>query len=145
MDNKKNAKNMLTVGKVNPVFPPYRHNMESKYVKRVLQLDAETVPGAEFYSEANWIVPGDTPKEGILLFDSHTHTFGELISFCGYDYEDIQDLGAEIEFTVDNEKHVVTKSFAAFIPAGVQHGPLIVRNVRKPVFQMIAADAELYE
>ncbi len=141
----KNAKNMLTKAKANPVFPPYRHDLESKYVKRALQLDAETVPGAEFYSEANWIVPGDASKEGILLFDSHTHTFGELISFCGYDYEDIQDLGAEIEFTVDNEKHLITKSFAAFVPAGVQHGPLIVRNVRKPIFQMIAADAPMYK
>jgi len=145
MEQMKNAKNMLTASKANPVFPAYRHDLESKYVKRALQLDAETVPGAEFYSEANWIVPGDVSKEGILFFDSHTHTFGELISFCGYDYEDIQDLGAEIEFTVDNEKHVITKSFAAFVPAGVQHGPLIVRNVRKPIFQMIAADAPMYK
>jgi hypothetical protein len=142
---KKNAKNMLTVSKADPAFPAYRHDQHSKYVKRALQLDAETVPGAEFYSEANWIVPGDTSKEGMLLFDSHTHKFGELISFCGYDYEDIQDLGAEIEFTVDNQKHIITKSFAAFVPAGVQHGPLVVRNVRKPIFQMIAADAPMYE
>ncbi len=144
MDNKKNAKNMLTVKKADDALPPYRHDGESTRIKRVLQLDAETVPGAEFYSEGDWILPGN-PSEDILLFDSHTHTFGELISFCGYDYEDIQDLGAEIEFTIDNEKHVVTKSFAAFIPAGVQHGPLIVRNVRKPIFQMIAADAGMYK
>jgi hypothetical protein len=141
----KNDKNMLTTDKKNPVFPAFRHDMESKFVKRALQLDAETVPGAEFYSEAKWIVPGDTSKEGILLVDSHTHTFGELVGFFGYDYEDIQDLGAEIEFTVDNEKHIITKSFAAFIPAGVQHGPLVIRNVRKPIFHMTAADTGIYE
>ena len=141
----KNEKNMLTVDKKNPVYPAYRHDMESRFVKRALQLDAETVPGAEFYSEAKWIVPGDTSKEGILFFDSHTHTFGELIGFFGYDYENILDLGAEIEFTVDNEKHLITKSFAAFIPAGIQHGPLIVRSVRKPIFHMMAADTGIYE
>ncbi len=141
---KKNAKNMLTVDKANPVFPAYQHDMESKFVKRALQLDADTVPGAEFYSDAKWIVPGDASKEGILMFDSHTHSFGELIGFFGFDYEDIQDLGAEIEFTVDNEKHVITKSFSAFIPAGVQHGPLVIRNVRKPIFHMTAADTERY-
>jgi hypothetical protein len=141
----KNDKNMLTVDKKNPVFPSYIHDMKSKFVKRALQLDAETVPGAEFYSEAKWIVPGDTSKEGILFFDSHTHTFGELIGFFGYDYEDVLDLGAEIEFTVDNVKHVITKSFAAFIPAGIQHGPLIVRNVRKPIFNMVAADTGIYK
>jgi hypothetical protein len=141
----RNAKNMLTVDKVNPVFPAYRHEMESKYVKRILQLDAETVPGAEFYSEAKWIVPGDKSKEGILLVDSHTHTWGELIGFFGYDYEDIQDLGAEIEFTVDHERHLITRSFAAFIPAGVQHGPLIIRNVVKPIFHMTAGDTDTYK
>lgn len=141
----KNEKYMLTVDKKNPVFPAFRHDAESGFVKRALQLDAETVPGAEFYTEAKWLVPGDTSKEGILLVDSHTHAFSELISFCGYDYDDIQDLGAEIEFTVDNEKHIITRSFAAFIPAGTQHGPLIVRNVRKPIFHMIAADTGSYE
>lgn len=145
MQEMRNAKNMLTMDKVNPVFPAYRHEMESKYVKRILQLDAETVPGAEFYSEAKWIVPGDKSKEGILLVDSHTHTWGELLGFFGYDYEDIQDLGAEIEFTVDNERHLITRSFAAFIPAGVQHGPLIIRNVVKPIFHMTAGDTDTYK
>lgn len=141
----KNDKNILTTDKKNPVLPAFRHDMESKFVKRALQLDAETVPGAEFYSDAKWIVPGDTSKEGILLVDSHTHTFGELIGFFGFDYEDIQDLGAEIEFTVDNERHIITKSFAAFIPAGIQHGPLVIRNVRKPIFHMTAADTGIYK
>jgi hypothetical protein len=139
----KNDKNMLTTDKANPTVPPFRHEMESKFVKRILQLDAETVPGAEFFSEAKWIVPGSS--EDILMVDSHTHPFGELIGFFGYDYEDIQDLGAEIEFTVDNEKHIITKSFSAFIPAGVQHGPLIIRNVRKPIFHMTAGDTEIYK
>jgi hypothetical protein len=145
MANNKNTKNVLTVNKVNPVPPPFQHDGESKFVKTVLQLDGETVPGSHFYNDAKWIVPGDTSKDGILMFDSHTHVFGELISFCGFDYDDIQDLGAEIEFTVDNEKHTITKSFAAFIPAGVQHGPLIVKNVRKPIFRMMAADTDTYK
>jgi hypothetical protein len=46
---------------------------------------------------------------------------------------------------VDNEKHIITDAFAAFVPAGVQHGPLIIRNVRIPVFQFIAGDTRRYE
>jgi len=141
----KNEKNMLTAKKKSPVLPAFRHDGESKFIKTILTLDGDTVPGAEFYTEAKWIVPGDTSKDGMLLVDSHTHTFGELIGFCGYDYDDLIDLGAEIEFTVDNERHIITKSFAAFIPAGVQHGPLIVRNVRKPIFHMTAADTGVYK
>jgi hypothetical protein len=140
----RNEKYVLTIDKKNPVFPSFRHDMESGFVRRALQLDADTVPGAEFYSEAGWIVPGDTSPDGIRLVDSHTHTFSELISLCGFDYDDIRDLGAEVEFTVDNETHLITRSFAAFIPAGVQHGPLIVRKVRKPVFHMTAADTGTY-
>jgi hypothetical protein len=145
MKEQKYAGHLLTADKGNPAFPAFRHDEASNFVKRVLQLDGETVPGAEFYSEAKWIVPGDRSKEGILLVDSHTHTFGELLGFFGFDYEDIQDLGAEIEFTVDNEKRIITKSFAAFIPAGIQHGPLIVRNVRKPIFHFTAADTDRYK
>jgi hypothetical protein len=145
MADGKNAKNVLTKNKVNAVSPPFEHDRESVFVKTALQLDGETVPGAEFFSDAKWILPGDTSKDGILMFDSHTHTFGELISFNGFDYDDIQDLGAEVEFTVDNQKHIITKSFAAFIPAGIQHGPLIVRNMKKPIFRMMAADTDAYK
>jgi len=139
------AKNMLTSDKVNAAYPPYRHKEDPRSIKRILQLDADTVPGAEFYSEAKWIMPGDTSKEGLVLVDTHTHPFGEFIGFFGYDYEDILGLGAEIEFTVDNEKHIITKSFGAFIPAGVQHGPLIIRNVVKPIFHFTGADTARYE
>jgi hypothetical protein len=128
MKEQKYRKHLLTEDKGNPVFPAFRHDAASNFVKRVLQLDGETVPGAEFYSEAKWIVPGDKSEEGIRLVDPHSHTFGELLGFFGFDYEDILDLGAEIEFTVDNERHIITRSFAAFIPAGIQHGPLIVRT-----------------
>jgi hypothetical protein len=145
MSEMKYAKNLLTSDKVNPVFPAYRHKEDPRYVKRIVQLDGETVPGAEFYSEAKWILPGDKSKEGIILVDSHTHAWGEFIGFFGYDYENILDLGAEIEFTVDNEKHLITRSFGAFIPAGIQHGPLIIRNVVKPIFHFTGGDTNEYK
>ena len=145
MAEKRNAKYFLTADKANLKLPSYRHDLGSEYFKRVVHLDAESVPGAEFYSEAMWIVPGDTSKEGITQVDSHTHTWDEFIGFFGFDYEDIKDLGAEIEFTVDNETHVITESFGAFIPAGVQHGPLIIRNVVKPIMHFTAGPSKMYE
>jgi hypothetical protein len=90
-----------------------------------------------------WIVPGS--KEDITQVDSHTHTWGELIGFFGYNYDDIQDLGAEIEFTIDNQTYNITKSFCAFIPPGVQHGPLIIRNVKRPVMHFTAGPTARYE
>jgi hypothetical protein len=139
----KYAKNWVTADKPNLKLPSYRHIMDPEYVKRVLHLDREVVPGAEFYSEVMWILPGT--KKGMTQYDSHTHTWGELIGFFGFNYDDIQDLGAEIEFTVDNEKHIITKSFSAFVPAGVQHGPLIIRKVVRPIFHFMAGPTKVYE
>jgi hypothetical protein len=143
MAKQKNAKYVVDYDKPNPKFPPYRVKVDPKFVKRVVQVDADTVPGAEFYSEAKWILPGS--KAEIKLCESHTHTFGELLGFFGFNYDDIQDLGAEIEITIDNEKQVVTKSFTAFVPAGIQHGPVIIRNVVRPIFHVSAGPTKLYK
>ena len=106
-------------------------------------MDTEVIPGAQFYGETKWILPGS--KNEIKLCESHTHPFGELLGFFGFNYEDIQDLGAEIEITIDNEKHSVTKSFSAFIPAGVQHGQVIVRKTVRPIFHFSAGPTSQYK
>jgi hypothetical protein len=90
-----------------------------------------------------WILPGSAKP--LTQYDSHTHSWGELIGFFGFNYDDIQDLGAEIEFTVDNEKKIITKSFAAFVPAGIQHGPLIIRNVVRPIFHFMSGPTQKYK
>ncbi|MBN2243074.1 MAG: hypothetical protein JW793_10320 [Acidobacteria bacterium] len=42
------------------------------------------------------------------------------------------------------EEYIISKSFAAIIPKGVSHGPLTLRNVRKPIFHYTVGDAGLY-
>jgi quercetin dioxygenase-like cupin family protein len=54
-------------------------------------------------------------------------------------------LGAEIEFTVDNQTYNITKSFLAYIPPGVQHGPLIIKNVKRPIMHYTAGPTAKYE
>jgi len=142
-DEKKNLKNFLFADKANLNYPPFRVPEDPKYVKRLAQLDNDSYPGTEFYSEAKWIVPGD--DKPMKMSESHTHDFGEFIGFFGFNYENIHDLGAEIEFTVDNETHTITESFAAFIPKGVQHGPLIIKNVRIPIFCFTGGDTGVYK
>ncbi len=143
MAEKKWAKNILFSDKPNLDFPSFRPKMDPQFVKRIVQLDADAVPGAEFYSEAMWILPG--AKAGLPEFKSHTHTWGELIGFFGFNYDNIQDLGGEIEFTVDNQKYTITRSFAAYISPGIQHGPLIIKNVVRPMFHLMAGPTKFYE
>ena len=143
MSEKKNAKYFVTSDKAGLQLPQYRLPTDPAQVKKILHLDADQVPGADFYSEAKWIMPGIESE--IAIVTPHTHQWSEFIGFFGYNYDDIQDLGAEIEFTVDNETHLITKSFAAFIPAGVSHGPLIIRNVKRPIFHFTGGDCSKYE
>lgn len=143
MANNKNAKNILTAPKAKLDLPPHRRMMDPKYVKRIVELDEDSVPGAKFYSEAMWIVPGSS--EPLTKVDSHTHDFGEEIGFFGFNYEDIKDLGAEVDITIDNTKYTMTKSFLAYVPPGVQHGPIVIRNVKRPVMHFTAGPTPKYK
>lgn len=139
----KNAKYAVDKPKVDAKYPPYRVENDPKIVKPIVQVDADTVPGAEFYAEAKWIVPGS--EKEIKLCESHTHDFNEVLGFFGFNYDNIQDLGAELEITIDNEKNIVDRSFAACIPAGVQHGPVIVRNIQRPIFHVSSGPTGQYK
>jgi hypothetical protein len=46
-------------------------------------------------------------------------------------------LGAEIEFVVGDEKLIIDKTSALFIPQGVKHGPLTWKKVNKPHIEMV--------
>ena len=139
----KNAKYAVDYPKKNAKYPPYRVKNDPKIVKPVVQVDADTVPGAGFYAEAKWIVPS-AAKE-VKLCESHTHDFNEVLGFFGLNYDNIQDLGAEIEITIDNEKNIVDRSFSACIPAGVQHGPVIIRNIKLPIIHVSSGIASQYK
>jgi len=143
MHKGRNAKYVVDYPKPDAKYPPYRVKNDPKFVKPIVQVDADTVPGAEFYAEAKWILPGS--KKEIILCESHTHEFNEVLGFFGFNYDNIQDLGAEIEITIDNEKNIVDRSFAACIPAGVQHGPVIVRNIQRPIYHVSSAKTGHYK
>jgi len=143
MHKGKNAKYVVDTPKANAKYPPYRVKNDPKIVKPIVQVDADTVPGAEFYAEAKWILPDS--KTEIKLCESHTHSFNEVLGFFGFNYDNIQDLGAEIEITIDNEKNIVDRSFSACIPAGVQHGPVIIRNIKRPIFHACSGSTTHYK
>ncbi|OGN98911.1 MAG: hypothetical protein A2Y58_04595 [Chloroflexi bacterium RBG_13_51_52] len=97
----------------------------------VMWLDGDVVPGA-FVSECVWIWPECASEKPAA--QAHTHDFTETITFFGTDFSNPQDLCGEVELWLDGEKHIMTKSFLAYIPAGMTHCPLIVRKVERPIF-----------
>jgi hypothetical protein len=139
----KNAKYAVDKAKASPVRLSYETTTDPQIIKPVVTIDHEVVPGAQFCADTKWILPG--AKGEIRLCESHTHKYGEMIGFYGFNYDNIQDLGAEIEITIDNEKNSVDRSFAAYVPPGVQHGPIIVRNVQRPIFWVSSARVPKFE
>jgi len=131
-------------------LPSYRHDINSPFVKRMTHIDKDTVKGATFYNETMWILPGfgqDPVPAGQKgnFWEEHVNDFGVLTCFYGFNYDNILDLGAEIEFWIDGKKYNISESFTSFIPAGIKHGPLTIRNVQRPVVHFLACDTAAYK
>jgi hypothetical protein len=124
---------------------PWTPIFTDKEASRVLSLDSKVLNGA-FYTETAWFWPGNWPEskgeEGTLK--EHSHEFPEIIAFIGTDHQDVANLGGEIEIWIDGKQNLIDKSFLAFIPAGIPHGPLRIRRVDKPIFHFTAGPGTSY-
>jgi mannose-6-phosphate isomerase-like protein (cupin superfamily) len=117
--------------------PPHPEHPQSRNVLSdipwcdSLYIDNEldgAVPGA-FYLETCMVLR--TGSVGNLTV-AHTHAFDEYLVFLGTNPEDQFDLGGEVELWVGDEKRMLTRSCAAFVPAGTPHCPLVIHRVDRP-------------
>ena len=106
---------------------------------RLLSLDSDVLKGA-FYMETAWFWPGKWPatKGDTGTVKEHCHEFDETVAYIGTDPDDPYSLCGEIEFWIDGKKNVIDKSFIAFVPAGIKHGPLTINRIDKPIFHFTA-------
>jgi hypothetical protein len=103
-------------------------------------MDSEVIEGA-FHLACAWFwKASDKGMPG----QAHTHDFDEYIAFYGTNPEDPYDLCGEVELWLGDEKHMLTKSCAVYIPKGLQHCPLIIRRVDRPIFHFSVAPAISY-
>lgn len=112
---------------------------------RLLSLDNEVIKGA-FYMETAWFWPGDWPatKDDSGTIKPHSHDFPEVVAFIGTDPKDQYDLCGQVEFWINGRKNVMEKSFLAYIPAGIEHGPLRIQRVDKPIFHFTTGMGTTY-
>jgi hypothetical protein len=117
---------------------------DTKSHKKMLSLDDVVLKGS-FYTESVWIWPG-TP--GVYPEtaepNSHAHDYDETVGFFGTDFEHPHDLCGEIEFWIEDEKFMLTKSCLIFLPKGTYHGPLRIHRVDKPIFHFAAGPGPVY-
>jgi hypothetical protein len=106
--------------------------------ERVLYLDNAVVDGA-FYVATSWFWKATGPGP-----QAHVHDFDEVLAFFGTNPDDVLDLGGEVELWIDGEQHLMHRSFMAFIPAGLEHCPLRVTRVDRPIFHFSTGPESMY-
>lgn len=110
---------------------------------RIIWLDSEVVPGA-FYVETDWALPrkaGEPFKPGAT---AHKHDYDEVLCLFGTNMDDPYDLCGEVEFWLEDEKFILTRSCIIFIPRGLQHCPLNFLKIDRPIFTFTAGPGKMY-
>jgi mannose-6-phosphate isomerase-like protein (cupin superfamily) len=85
-----------------------------------------------------------TPRPGAQPRDQskgmqHSQNFDELFLFISTDSHDILNLGGEVEIWLGDEKYPMTKSCAAWVPAGTPHNPMYYKQVERPYIMVVIA------
>ena len=125
-----------------PGMDPEFKAIYDKFAKRILWMDGNVCPGA-FQMNTAWYsaVP---EKDPVFLEHVHDDT-DEIVGFFSSDPNDPYNLGAEIEYTVDGEAHLLTRTTMIFLPAGVVHNPMRILRVDRPVFHFSVITKSSYE
>jgi quercetin dioxygenase-like cupin family protein len=93
-------------------------------------LDMDLIEGAP-YIDFVWMYKGSEQKP---THPEHAHAWGEIFGYIGAaGQDDPHNLGGEVEFWVDGEKHVLTESCLVWIPPDVPHCPVRFARVDKPI------------
>jgi mannose-6-phosphate isomerase-like protein (cupin superfamily) len=143
MSEAKYAKNIIDKPKegFGPPETPEEAKLREEHVKFPIYVDEEVIPGAYYFMAAWWkkITGKGSPAE------EHDHEFDEYLVFLGTNPEDPNDLGGEVEVWIGGEKHMLAKSCAIFIPAGLKHAPIYFRKVERPIWYLATGPTDKYK
>jgi mannose-6-phosphate isomerase-like protein (cupin superfamily) len=110
----------------------------SKMGKRILWIDNNVVKGS-FQMNCSWYFKSTTKGPA-----PHAHDSDEIIAFFGNNPEDPWDLGGEIEMWMEDQPFFLKKSTLLFVPRGVKHCPLILRQVNRPIIHFTTVTEDTY-
>jgi hypothetical protein len=145
------SQNFVFVGDSSPPTSPAQERMwedqrqQGSSVRwNLLYAMQDSVVKGSFGTGGSWMVgmTGETPVQIEL---AHTHDCDETLGFAGSDVDNPDDLGAELELWLEDEKFIITRSCLVFIPRGIRHCPMFVRRVDRPFFFFGSTVGENYE
>lgn len=134
----KNAKYFVYGYKPDVKRPSYMRDLDPKFSRPVAYIDQTIIPDAEFGCDTMWLLPGDKSKAGQILMDKRSLPHGTSLTLTAMNYPDITEMCAEVELWIGGEKHIINKSFGAYLPPDVEAGPLVIRNISQQTFLMMS-------
>jgi hypothetical protein len=89
------------------------------------------VPGVKNYIEFGWIWDVPTPPIPKMRHDN----YDEIVLHLGSDPDNPEDLGATMQFGIGEDLLQFDTTHCAFIPKGLNHGPLSWKEVHRPMIE----------
>ena len=108
----------------------------------LLYLDTDVIEGA-FYIEVHWFWPAMAKnKSEERKPKPHIHDYDEVLALIGTDPDDPKDLCGECEAWLGGEKQIINKSCMIFIPKGLEHGPISMNRIDRPILHFSCGTAK---
>lgn len=133
--------NLIVQDSFGPAMEGEFKDLYDQFAHRILWIDGNTVPGA-FQMNTAWYTSA-APRDPMFTEHKHDDT-NELVCFFSNDEQNPYDLGGEIEFSIEGEPHLLTKSTMIYIPAGLRHNPMRILKVTRPIFHCSIVMTEKY-
>jgi hypothetical protein len=113
------------------VYVPQKSAPDAPFPSLTL-MSNELVPGSNVHVMFNWVTQKFEMDQPI----SHAHDYDEMILNIGTNPRDPEDLGGEVIGFLGDEKHVLNKTSAVYIPRNVDHGVVGFNRFDRPYIQM---------
>ncbi len=110
-----------------------KHVLTKKLIREIPYYTGKSIVAHDGELDTDCSIGYHCISKPISFDEPHSHNFQEMLCFIGGNPTNIMDLGAEIEFYLNGEKHLITKPAVVSIPKGLIHCPIIIRKVKKPI------------
>jgi hypothetical protein len=118
--------------------PSLQHYEGDPWWIPLMRIDDKFMKGSVYF-ECVWITENINNS-----YKPHSHDCDEYIGMFGSNIQDPFNLNAEVEFWIDDEKHVFDRNCLVYVPAGTWHTPIIVKNLKKPIFAFTTSPVGKY-
>ena len=110
--------------------------------KILVWMDGDVIPGAFYYEGFMALKPN---TRGRYNDPPHVHEdWDEVIGIFGTNPADPFDLGGEVQLTLGDEVHSITKTCSIFVPRGLKHCPLVIKKVSTPILLVTTGASKNY-